>query len=136
MSFRPINYVRNPVILEDFNDGKVKPEFKKATDINQILERYKKTGIMNKMYQEPLYGDFTSVEDYQNAMNLAIKTQEQFAGLPSSLRKKFENDPQGFLEFMAKTDNIDEKRALGLLPPERQAEAPEPPAQEPPASGE
>lgn len=127
MSFRPKNYVRNPVVLSDFGDGKVKPEFKKATDINEILNRYKKTGIIPKMYQQPLYGDFTSVEDYQNAMNLAIKTQEQFAGLPASVRKKFENNPEGFLDFMAKTDNIEEKRALGLLSPERPEVPPEVP---------
>ena len=39
-----------------------------------------------------------------------------FIFLPSKIRKKFENDPKVFLDFVCNPENVDELRTMGLLP--------------------
>lgn len=123
MSVRNRFSERVPVILENVGDGMVKPEFKQGCNINSIISRYKKTGIIPFMHTQPLYGDFTNSMDYQESLNLLIRAQEQFDGLPSQVRKRFGNDPKEFLDFMNNPDEalFQEKRRLGLMAPEEPA---------------
>ena len=67
---------------------------KSETDINRIMAKYEKTGLINHVnnYQGD-YGDFTNAPDYQTALNSVLAANEMFATLPSKLRKQFGNDP-------------------------------------------
>lgn len=105
-------------------------------DINNILAKYQKTGLITHATQGGNYQDLPSDTDYQNGLNIIIAAQESFDALPSTVRREFENDPAQFLSFIEDPANVDRMRALGLLndpPPAPPAEAdPEPPAAEGP----
>lgn len=83
-------------------------------DVNVIVSRFMKTGVLPNVDREALYGDFTSAPDYLTAMNMVIKAQEQFEGLSADVRKRFANDPAEFLAFVGDAKNQDEMIKLGL----------------------
>jgi phage internal scaffolding protein len=73
--------------------------------------------------QKALYGDFSSVPDYQEAMNTVIHAQDQFNALPANIRKEFDHDPEKMLAFCSDPTNLEKMRELGLAKPEeKQAE--------------
>jgi len=94
--------------------SRTKQEFVNECDINNIIKRYRVTGLMRQLPLEPMYGDFTNIPSYQESLNVVIRGQEAFARLPSDIRTKFDNDPARFLEFMSNPENQEEIYKLGL----------------------
>ena len=95
-----------------------KQSFKKECDINQIMAKYQKTGLINHFNErKPHYG-FAPALEFKNALELISAADEQFSALPSSARKKFSNDPAEFLKFCENPDNRSEMALLGLLDPD------------------
>lgn len=92
--------------MED--EGCTHQEQKDDCDINNILEKYRRTGVVNHLnkYGEQ-YGDFTQI-DYQTAQNQVATVNSMFADLPAQERARFNNEPQQFLEFIAQQSNIDD----------------------------
>lgn len=88
------------------------------TDINVIVERYTKTGMLPQLQLEKLYGDFTAVGNYRDAMELLKAAREEFEEIPAEIRKQFGNDPQAFITFAQNPENIPKLREMGLAPPE------------------
>jgi phage internal scaffolding protein len=88
--------------------GRTKSEFKESCDINYILKKYLQNGTSPQMKQNPIYGDFSTPIEYQEAQNIIIQATQQFEGLPSDIRNKFANDPSKFLEFTQNPDNTEE----------------------------
>ncbi|AJK28314.1 putative minor capsid protein [Eel River basin pequenovirus] len=89
---------------------------KKNSDINYIMEKYQKTGLVSHVAtHHGRYGDFSNPVDYMTALNVVIAAEEMFSSLPASIRKKFDNDPHQFLEFTTNPDNFDEMVELGLV---------------------
>ena len=84
------------------------------TDIKNILAKYGRSGMLPIMQNQPLYGDFSNVPDYQEAQEIIRKANEQFSLLSSDVRKKFDNDPEKFLAFCTNDANIEEMYELGL----------------------
>lgn len=98
--------------------GRTKQSFKAECDINNIMSRYLKTGIVEFVNKHsPQYHDVTGLE-YQDAMNIVAHSQSLFADLPSQLRAEFDNDPALFLDFVNDPANRPEMAAMGLLTPE------------------
>lgn len=97
-----------------FDVSLTKQEFVAESDINNIIKRYRVTGLMKQLPQDPIFGDFTNIPDYQESLNIVIRGQEAFGRLSSDLRTRFDNDPAKFLEFMADPKNEDEIYKLGL----------------------
>lgn len=106
----------------DFKDDFGEPEpsrteqcHKKACDIHHIIKQYDRNGLVthvNTMKAE--YGDYTQVNEYQEALNMVMNAQEQFMELPSKIRKMFGNDPGEFLEFATNPENQQRLVELGL----------------------
>lgn len=93
-----------------------KQEFRDECNINNIMKRFQKTGILPDMIKEnPVYGDFSEPLDYQEALNIVIAAEHQFMGLNAEIRERFGNDPKKFLEFCHNPENADEMEKLGLL---------------------
>lgn len=98
--------------------SKTKQSFQEESDMNNILKKYAATGSFPQNIKDnPRYGDFSSIQDYQSSINIVLNAQEQFAGLPSLARERFNNDPAQFLDFMSKPENIAEMEKLGLSNP-------------------
>ena len=89
------------------------------TDINVMIARYQKTGSFhastNMPTVRPDFGDFVAVPDYQNAMNILIQAQDQFAALPAQIRDRFANSPENYLAFLSDSSNKEEAIKLGLV---------------------
>lgn len=88
------------------------------TDINEIMRRFGKTGVLPQSVRIPTYDDFTGVNDYQTALNAMIAADDSFMQMPADVRKRFHNDPAEFVEFCSNPDNLSEMRKLGLAVPE------------------
>lgn len=95
---------------------------KNACDINVIVDRYLNHEIpmvdpMKVRSGEPQFGDFSDIPDLQTAQNKLIEANEMFMELPAKVRKRFDNDPTLFVEFVQDYENNkDEMVELGILP--------------------
>lgn len=103
------------VIMENFGQSKTKQQFLKSSNINTIIAKYKKTGMLPLVNQSPIFDDFSKSADLQTAFNTAIKAQAQFEMLPSELRKKLDNDPVKFMMYMEDKKNEEEWIKYGLV---------------------
>lgn len=86
-------------------------------DINQIVERAEKTGILASKHMTrtaPQYGDFYDAADYKTAIDVVLDAQAQFNSLPASLRAEFNNDPAEFLAGLDDPKTLQKLVDLGL----------------------
>ncbi len=105
------------VTLECEGKSRVKQSFAEESNINNIMAKYEKTGILEHVNEhQGNYGDFADVEDYQTSVNKVIAAKEMFMGIPARIRADFENDPGKFLDFATNPENEEAMREYGLLP--------------------
>jgi len=89
--------------------------YKEECDINTILQKFNITGLLPESPLSPLYGDFSGIGDYHTALNRVIAAQEEFDGLPATIRARFDNDPAKLIEFIENENNRTEAEELGLV---------------------
>jgi len=100
--------------------------FKEECNLRNVVARYTKLGIPPpRPVGTPIFGDFTDIEDYHSAVNQLRAAQDQFDGLPSQLRDRFNNSPAELLMFVLNTANRDEAVKLGLIPAPPPPETPQ-----------
>lgn len=99
-----------------FNDESLtKQAFKEDCDINHIFKKWKKDGILNHVNRyQGRYEDVSSFQSYEDSLNTIARAEEAFSTLPADIRKRFDNDPGVFLEFVENPNNLDEMVKLGL----------------------
>lgn len=96
------------------DEGLTRQEFKAECNINNIMAKYQKTGIIDHiMKYSPTYGEYSPI-DFQEAMDTIKQGESLFAELPSKARKYFNNDPAEFMEFVNDPENIEKLVELGL----------------------
>lgn len=106
-----------------------KQAFKAECDINTIVKRHQRKGIVTHLNpDEPGYG-FAPSLDLKQAMDTVIDAQRAFDALPSEIRRRFSNDAVEFVEFAENPENREELRKLGLLEEKAVAEPVEPPVE-------
>lgn len=129
--FRTAYGPQNKVQLNCTDPSRARQSMKQECDINFILQKYKKTGLITHVAKhQGSYGEF-DVIDFHEAMNAIRDAEEMFLELPADLRKKFHNDPGEFVEFTTNPDNRDTMEALGLIQPKKAQ-----PGQQPPPPGD
>jgi len=94
--------------------------FADEVDINTIVERYQKTGLLvdpSKINESrrAIYGDFTNSADFFTAQAQILKAEEAFLTLPPKLRLRFENNPAMLIDFLDNPQNLKEAVELGLV---------------------
>lgn len=95
----------------------VQQHLAQETDINRIMSKYQKTGLLTHVSRYAgQYGDFSMVPDYKTGLERIQASQEMFMSLPSSIRDRFNNDPAQFIEFATNPDNQEELQNMGLAP--------------------
>lgn len=94
---------------------------KDEADINTIVRNFGVTGKLPQNVRVPTFGDFDTVDDYRSALEAMRVAESSFMAMPSSVRERFENDPQRFVEFCSDSSNLEEMRKLGLAVPAPQA---------------
>lgn len=115
--------------------SRAKQADKDACDINNIIARYKKTGILPEARQG-FYADVSNVKNYQESLNQVIAAENAFGALPAKIRDRFKNDPSQMLAFIEDPKNVQECIELGIMEkiekPDVKVEAPvEPPVETP-----
>lgn len=132
--------IRPPSKTLSCGPGRARPEFQDECDVNQILRKFQKTGLVSHLAKgQPQYGDFTNVTSYADAVSQVREAEAAFLELPANIRRRFENNPTALVEFMNDAANLDEAIELGLVTKrakpaetatETPASGPQPPADE------
>jgi phage internal scaffolding protein len=101
--------IRKQTCYKD-DEGFTHQEQKQQCDINYILEKYRRTGVVNHLnkYQEQ-YLDVSAI-DFQDAQNKVATVSSMFEELPAQERARFNHDPAQFLEFVATQENRDDMK--------------------------
>ncbi len=105
-----------PRVRLDFEGvvGRTKLSMQKECDINQIMAKYQKTGLIDHFAKHGGDYGFASAVSLHEAMNIVTKAEQMFDDLPSKARSRFEGDPARFLEFVQNPANQQEMFELGL----------------------
>jgi phage internal scaffolding protein len=111
--------------LDCGSESMTQQHFKRECDINYILRGYNRTGLIDHVNRyQGQYMDLSEPVDFLTAQNVVIDAVECFESLPAAVRKRFKNDPQGFLEFVQNPENKEEMQEMGLLKPEKPEQKP------------
>lgn len=132
---------KKPVVDCSGDKIRVKKSFQADSDINAIVARYQKTGLLENVRENPgVFADVSQVKDFTGMVRQVRFAQEAFEQLPADLKTRFSHDPALLIEFVSNADNRAEAIKLGILPkPDKKAVPKEPPApvpakaEEPPA---
>lgn len=93
-----------------------KQEFLEESDINVIIARYRKTGVLpNTFGNVGSFGDFSEVTNFQDAMIKIQDAEDLFMSLPADIRYKFDNDPGKFLDFADNPENQDKLVEMKII---------------------
>lgn len=88
---------------------------KKECDINNIIKKYDKTGLISHISRfEAKFGDLTGL-DFKTMQDAVKGAQSSFNALPPDIRNRFENDPGKLLAFMEDPKNRQEGIELGII---------------------
>lgn len=97
-------------------ESMTKQSFKDECDINNILKKYEKNGVIeHRNKYQGRYDDVTGAVDYQTALGVIASAETAFMSLPAAIRTQFDNDPHKFLEFAQDSENSDLMVEMGLL---------------------
>lgn len=91
-------------------------------DINVLVRRWLRTGVMPQTRSVGSYGDFTSVDDYQSALEAVRDAESAFLELPADVRRSFGNDPAALLRALDDPSQHAELVRLGVLAKPQAAE--------------
>lgn len=100
-----------------------------AADINKIMARYEKTGVLPVSQREALFIDVSEMGDYRSAVEQVELVNEYFRQLPAKVRAEFDNEPARLLDFMSDPANEARARELGLVEKEEPSAGSVPPVE-------
>ena len=105
------------VALECKDETMTQQQYKKEQDIKEIIKKYGATGLLNKniMANDPKFDDVSHIIDYQDAANKIAKAQQEFDQMPHELKEKFNYNPAKLLDYLNKSENLQEAIELGLV---------------------
>lgn len=86
-------------------------------DINEIVRKNERTGLLPVMSSTPIYGDVTDAPTFQEALHIVQEASAAFAALSAPIRARFDNDPVKYLAFCDDPKNLEELRSMGLANP-------------------
>lgn len=116
---KPYDPVPRVAVEFDPDEGVTQQSFKEQCDVNNILKKFERTGMLEHAARfAGEYGDFIAADDYHGYMNKVVEAQQMFDQMPAGWRKRFGNDPANFLAFMDDPANEAEMREMGMLPKE------------------
>lgn len=90
--------------------------FKNVCDINQVMERFRKTGQLPNFPQKtPFYGSNIDAPSLTDAFNIVTTAHEMFYQLPAAIRKDMDNDPTRLEAYLADSSNFEKLAKHGIL---------------------
>lgn len=88
---------------------------KKLCDINNIVSKFMKTGVLPLGRQNPQYGDVSEIPSLEDAFEAVKLAQEAFYDLPADVRKDIDNDPSKLGLWLSDEANYEKAVKHGLL---------------------
>lgn len=107
---------RRPLLF-DGEEGRAKQAMKDECDVNVIVNRYKRSGMLPSQQLSLAQFFDAPAMDFREMLEAVDKASEAFRSLPASVRKEFHNDPVRLIEFCQDVDNRDRAIELGLIDP-------------------
>ena len=111
-----------------------KQSFRTEVDINQIIKRYDRDGIIATV--ETAAGHFidtTGIPSYREALDTMLQIEGEFAQLPARVRAEYDNDPALWADMIRTADRatlnefvehvVDSVRPADRTPPKKAREA-------------
>lgn len=96
----------------DPKEGKTEQHHGKTVNINRIIAKYQKTGLIDHIATyEAVYADVSGA-DFQQAMNTVINAENMFADLPAPIRDYYGGDPAVFLDAVQTDEGVQELSTL------------------------
>lgn len=105
----------NEAAIDEFDESKTDQSMREEADINTLIKRFAVGQPKAFTGKVPVYGDFTGVGDFREAMHAVMEAEASFMQMPAELRARLDNDPQRFLEFCNDPANLDEMKKYGLV---------------------
>lgn len=90
--------------------------YKQASDINNIMKQYEKTGMLP--YQTTIPGTYTDnslIPDLETAFEIANRALDAFDSLPPEVRRLMDNDPTQLESFIQNDENIAILKKHGII---------------------
>lgn len=129
--FQSHNTPRKRVQIKFDKKTKTKQSFKDECDINKIIARHTRTGVITHQNNNtPNYG-YATGQDFASAMRTVTDAQNAFNNLSDEIQQRFNGNPSELLEFIENPENQKKGAQLGLWP-EDPTEAPTEPLKQPP----
>lgn len=101
-------------VFPEYLDGRTKQAFKDQCDINKIMQKYQRTGMLSHLAaHQAQYMDVAEL-DYHTAQTKIAQANQLFDSLPVNVKKEFRNDPGAFVDFVS--DPANAGRLGELLP--------------------
>ena len=98
-----------------FEPSKTNQDFAKEVEINNIMDRFTRTGELPMNISSTLvYGDFTQNSDFMSTLNRIKQGKDLFHEINAKLDNKF-NDPQELSDFMSDPKNEKQLQQLGIF---------------------
>lgn len=99
-------------------------EFKDDCDLGLLLKKFGKTAEGRYMLQNmqgfaegARFEDVSGIPDFRAARDAVNAANASFMALPAIVRRRFDNDPALFIDFIENPSNLEEARSLGLVKP-------------------
>jgi len=103
------------VYTENTQPSKTDQQWKKSCDVNEIVTKYKRTGQLSHVRsQQATYQDVSEIPDLLTSLTQVQKAKDAFLTVPAELRKKLDNDPVNFIEYLNDPKNDSEAIKYGL----------------------
>lgn len=125
-------------VTMDFTGEKTMTEqsHAKLNDLHHLMKLDRDRLAEHTNIYEGKYMDMINVPDFHQAQLILAETASMWESIPATLRQKFNNEPERFVEFMQNEDNRESMLEMGLsdthLPPLPEEPTPTPtPAPEP-----
>lgn len=106
---------KSPAADKKFGKSMTRQSEMVYADINLIMKKYEKTGVLPPATREGFFADVTKVGDYRDALARVDQAERYFDHLPVDIKKRFNQDPAEFLDFVSNTENLAQIEEMGLI---------------------
>ncbi len=101
--------------LEPGDGPGAKQSMREECDVNKIVERYVKTGLIDHLADGiPQFVDVAELGDYRSVIEQVRAVELYFAGLPALVRRSFEDDARLFMDYLETNPSEEDLELLGL----------------------
>lgn len=116
MSNGEVDEPRGRVYHPSGGEKKTKESESAACDINVIVDKWLKKGILPLTTARPKYGDFSNAGDYLEACTRLQTAEAEFLRVPAKVRRACDHDLGKFVEKCQTQEGLEELLELGLDP--------------------